>query len=262
MVRVVGIWVHKRLEKRVLVTCHDLLHSAIRMPDFTAACAARELCLRQCAAPLSDISSQLVGVGGAGPLLARGILLVDLALNFLQNALFSSLALGSILLAVSFLGRGVYCEIVESRGVFAKSCGCVVALQHVCYGLFRLLALFVRRCGCLWDIGTCHRTMCVLHTLQILSIHAEICQHALHFPKILQKIEGEPQSPVQSMLARKRERLRGRAKETSAMEAVRRGAVEVPPGGDLDLAMVVDASTAGLEDVAVTGSDTSTSRRF
>ena len=82
------------------------------------------------------------------------------------------------------------------------------------------------------------------------------------FQRSYKNLHGEPQSPVQSMLARKRERLRGRAKETSAMEAARRGAVEVPPGGDLDLAMVVDASTAGLEDVAVTGSEASTSRRF
>jgi len=64
------------------------------------------------------------------------------------------------------------------------------------------------------------------------------------------------------MLARKREHARDRAKATSAMEAAKRGAVEVLPGGDLDLAVVVDASTAGLEDVAVTGSDASTSRRF
>ena len=52
MARVVGIQLHKRLEKRVLVNGHDLLHSAIRMPNFTAACTVR---LRQCAAPLSNI---------------------------------------------------------------------------------------------------------------------------------------------------------------------------------------------------------------
>jgi len=64
------------------------------------------------------------------------------------------------------------------------------------------------------------------------------------------------------MLARKREHARDRAKATSAMEAAKRGAAEVLPGDDLDLAVVVDASTAGLEDVGVTGSDASTSRRF